>query len=399
MLARFVGTVSCGATAPLSPWAKSNKDPGALMTQFSHKWKTEKCQKKLQTAQRALLPGEHVWFLGVCNNMRPLASELALTNVRVLALSGAEVKFEARYGDIASLTPSDKKQTVEIVCRDGRSMLVKMVPKADHGAIVHCFQYGLSTPARHKQQTLQVPAVVVDEARRQELREVLNALKALERARSDVSTVEARATTAKDLSWPNTRLKGKLSRKASEAIRRQCHGGEEPWLILTSSGGAGTLVAFGDRLAIIKTGALTSLMAGSLGGERSATFHFMDITGFEYNAGFVNGVLEVLTPSYSGTTNKDFWRGTNKSRNSDSTAPWTLSNCLPLGKIEYNSYLAEITELKSRVSKAKHTVQVVAPQPPAGGALVEQLGKLASLHQSGALSAEEFAVAKARLLG
>lgn len=369
------------------------------MTQFSRKWNPEKCQKKLKIAKRALLPGEDVWFLGVCNNMRPLASELALTNVRVLALSKAEVKFEARYGDIASLTPSEKKETVEIVCRDGRSMLVKMVPKADHGAIVGCFQYGLSTPARHKQQTLRAPAVFVDEARRQELRKVLNALKALERARSDVSTVKVRATAARDSSWPNTRLKGKLSRKASEAMRRQCYGGEEPWLILTSSGGAGTLVAFDDRLAIIKTGGLTSLMAGSLGGERSATFHFTDITGIEYNSGFVNGVLEVLTPSYLGTTNKDYWRGTNKSRNADSNDPWTLSNCLPLGKFEYNSYLAEIAELKSRVSKAKRTVQVVAPQPAAGGGLVEQLGKLASLHQSGALSAEEFALAKARLLG
>lgn len=373
------------------------------MTQFSRKWNPEKCQKKLKNAKRALLPGEDVWFLGVCNNIRPGASELALTNIRVLALAKAVVKFEARYGDIASLTPSDKKETVEIVCRDGRSMLFKMVPKADHSAIVDCFQdgfqYRLSMPARHKQQTPRAPAVFVNEARRQELRKVLNGLKALERARSDVSTVKVRATAARDPSWPKTRLKGKVSRRASEAIRRQCYGGEEPWLILTSSGGAGTLVAFNDRLAIIKTGGLTSFMAGSLGGERSATFHFTDITGIEYNSGFVSGVLEVLTPSYLGTTNKDYWRGANKSRNADSNSPWTLSNCLPLTKMEYNTFLAEIAELKSRVSKAKHPVQVVAPQPAAGGGLVDQLGKLASLHQSGALSAEEFAVAKARLLG
>ena len=196
-------------------------------------------------------------------------------------------------------------------------------------------------------------------------------------------------------------MHGKLSRKASEAILRQCHGAEKPWLILTSAGGAGTLTAFDNRLAIIKTGGFTSYMAGSLGGERSATFHFADITGIEFNSGWVNGVLEILTASYSGSTNKDFWRGSNRSRNADSNNPWTLSNCLPLLKSEHNSYLPEINELKARVGKSKQVrVQVAAPQvAPNSDGLAEQLQKLGDLHASGVLSAEEFAAAKARLLG
>ena len=153
--------------------------------------------------------------------------------------------------------------------------------------------------------------------------------------------------------WPRTTVKGKLSAKASRAIADVCRPDEAPWLILTSFGGAGTLVGFDDRLVILKTGGLTSLMAGSFGGQRQATFQYDDITGIEYNSGMVNGVLEILTPSYQGTVHKDFWRGAAKSRNADSGDPWTLSNCLPLAKPEYRAALAEINELQARVSASR----------------------------------------------
>lgn len=207
-------------------------------------------------------------------------------------------------------------------------------------------------------------------------------------------------TASSDGEWSDSTVTvGKLSKKARAAIHSQCHDNESPWLILTSSGGAGTLVAFEDRLAIIKTGALTSFMAGSLGGERAAVFYFTDVTGIEYNSGFISGVLEVLTPSYSGSANKDFWRGSNKSRNADSNDPWTLSNCLPLSKIEYNASLAHIKALRERIARAKNPGSTSTTQVGADSAgLVEQLERLRTLHESGALSAEEFAAAKARLL-
>lgn len=50
-------------------------------------------------------------------------------------------------------------------------------------------------------------------------------------------------------------------------------------------------------------------------GAARRTFMFHDVTGIEYNSGMHTGVLEVLTPSYQGSANKDFWRGKNRSRN------------------------------------------------------------------------------------
>jgi hypothetical protein len=348
------------------------------MTYFSVKWKPEKAAKKLAIAKASLLQGEDVWYLGVCNNLKPLVSEIAVTPLRVVGLLEREIKFEARYSEIQSLATSEQKGTIEIVRQDGRSMTFKQVPKEDVGAIEHYARHGQNTPAS--------PAL----------------LEALDNADAAVAVAAGRVESARNIDWPNTIVRGKPSRKASEAILRQCQEDQHPWLILTAAGGAGTLVAFEDRMAIIKTGALTSFMAGTLGGERSATFHYIDITGIEYNSGFLNGVLEVLTPSYQGSANRDFWQGSSQSRNADSNDPWTLSNTLPLTKIEYNDYLTEINELKARIRRAKQVnVQVVAPQAPASASdgLTEQLKSLAQLRQAGALTDEEFTAAKARLLG
>ena len=206
--------------------------------------------------------------------------------------------------------------------------------------------------------------------------------------------------------WPKTAVVGgHLSLKATDAIREQCHDAD-PWLILVSSAGAGLLVAWDDRMSIIKTGALTSFMAGSLGGQRTATFHFRDITGLEYNSGIVSGVLEVLTPSYGGTSNKDYWRGSSSSRNANSDDPWTLSNTLPLDKSEYRAAHAQFLELRRRVSEAKAgggsaaaTPAPAAPSTHAARGVTEELSRLAALYEAGILSPEEFSQAKQIVLG
>jgi hypothetical protein len=335
----------------------------------------EKAQKKAATAQEGLLPGEVIWFFGACNNFKPMVESVVLTNLRLVAMSGSSIGFAAQYREVSSIEPDEIKQTVAVTTTNGDSVVLKSVPREDHAAIMHFFNYGRTTPPPEA-----LVAVLRDQSQA-------------------AARAEARRLAAKASSWPGTTVKGRLTSKASQAIARLCYGDESPWVILTSGGGAGVLTGFDDRLAIIKTGALTSFMAGSLGGERSATFHYRDVTGIEFNSGFVNGVLEILTASYSGSANKDFWRGSNKSRNADSNDPWTLSNCLPLPKSEYNEFLPEINELRSRISRAKQTTLVVnaAAERPSPG-LVEQLERLADLKASGVLTDDEFAAAKARLI-
>lgn len=157
----------------------------------------------------------------------------------------------------------------------------------------------------------------------------------------------------------------------------------------------GALLVFQDRCMIVKGGVIGGFMAGTLGGERAATFYFSQITGIEYNSGFVNGVLEILTPSYQGTSNKDFWQGTTKSRNSNSNDPWTLNNCLPLTKEGYKSARDLIDELKALVADSQRPVSAA---PASSNSLGDELAKLADLLRQGILTEEEFASAKKRLL-
>lgn len=211
------------------------------------------------------------------------------------------------------------------------------------------------------------------------------------------------ASVADTVLGPDVRTVGGLpSKKATQVIIQHCQSDERPWLVI-NAGSAGVLAAFDDRLMVIKTGAVTSFMAGSLGGGRTATFHYSDVTGIEYNSGLLNGVLEILTPSYSGGAQKDFWKGTNKSRNADSNDPWTLSNTLPLPKPLHAEALPYLNELRSRIAAAKRTVVITqAPPPPpapAGGGLAAEIAELAGLRDAGVLSEEEFAAAKAKLLG
>ena len=192
--------------------------------------------------------------------------------------------------------------------------------------------------------------------------------------------------------WKGATIVGRLpSDKASAAVEQHA-GGESPWFAI-GSGDAGVLAAWDDRLIIVKTGGKAAFMAGATGGGRIATFAFHDITGIEYNSGWVTGVLEVLTPSYQGSRNQDYWRGAASNRNNDAGDPWTLSNTLPLGKPFYTEAAPHLEELRKRIGAVRSPQGAVAKS-----SVAEELSKLAQLRDAGILSENEFADAKARLL-
>lgn len=190
-----------------------------------------------------------------------------------------------------------------------------------------------------------------------------------------------------------------ISTKATRAVLAHCGPGEQPWFLLSSSG-AGLLAAFDDRVLLVKSGAITSWMAGSMGGGRAATFMLADITGIEYNAGLLNGVLEILTASYSGSANRDYWRGSTASRNADSNDPHTQSNALPLHRRNHEAALPHLNELRARISRTKSPTAppFAAPVAQATTSLADQLADLAALREAQVLSDSEFTAAKAKLL-
>lgn len=187
-----------------------------------------------------------------------------------------------------------------------------------------------------------------------------------------------------------------------DAISTNRIGDESVKLILMGSVAyAGALIAFEDRCLIAKGGVVGSFMAGSLGGGRVTTFYFDQITGIEYNSGLAAGVLEILTPSYQGSANKDYWKGLSSGgkRNLDDNDPWKMSNTLPLGRAEYQSAKPLIDSLRKMISEFRRGGNSVPASPSRATDLSEELLKLSELRDKGILTDEEFTNAKAKLLG
>lgn len=178
--------------------------------------------------------------------------------------------------------------------------------------------------------------------------------------------------------------------------------GEVPKFVIVAGDkiiNAGALAAYSDRCLIVKTGLAAGFMAGTLGGSRISTFYYSEITGIEYNTGMLSGVLEILTASYDGSANKDFWQGTLSGRNSNSNDPWTLSNTLPLNKAQYKNAKKYVDELRDLIRKGKQTnVTVEVKSTGSEHDFTEQLERLSELKKKGVITDAEFKKSKKKLL-
>lgn len=345
------------------------------MTELSPKIKQKNADKWLPAIGQDLLPGEVVWALFGRGRVKPVTNAIAVTNARVIGFYAAERSPEKRmplvvYGDqLRGIDFREKMGTTSVaLSTEAGEVIVGSLDKTEVDFARHYLNYlwehGVDPAVRAALQQQSEQAAATHRAEQERI------------GRRD--SVEVFGIAMKDKWW--------------EAADSHAHDGELPWFII-NGGIDGRLFAFDDRLVISKTGGMTGFMAGAMGGGRETVFHYTDITNIEYNSGFVNGVLEVLTPSYQGSANHDFWNsGKNGSRN-----PHELSNCLPLPKALYQQVQPRIKELQRKVAEAKRpqvVVQQAVPVPAAGGGLADELSKLADMHQRGLLDDDEFKAAK-----
>lgn len=341
--------------------------------------RAKKAQELQERFAHIIVPGETMRAIVKLDNIMPMLDYLLITDLRSIGF-GQEYtpKVEVAHNNAADISTRNSmgSKALVITAPDGKKSVFKFAWNADAALIEDVLADLQRTPP--------------DATAAQQLAATGPSAESKEGRNERIEAMMTHAVIIGSKPWPAARKR----------LLELCHSGEVgPWLILSSFGFSGLLAAFDDRLVILKTGALTGLMAGALGGERSATFHYQDITGIEYNSGILAGVLEILTPSYEGTRNKDFWQGTLHHRNADANDPFTLSNTLPLNKSEYRAAVPYIDQLRKRISDAKRTVVVAnLPEPSPTGSLTEELKKLADLHGAGVLNDQEFAEAKQRLI-
>lgn len=338
-------------------------------------WSVGKQEKKSREAMKWLLPAENTLYHFSANSTRPLTTDVVVTDIRVFTYSGNKFGREVVNSDITGAEFSGSRIVI-LSAGESSLKLSSIDPKVRNPA----------EAAIRSARTCAAPAEALQELER----------RAAAEAEAEAETeAEAEARAAQ---WAHSTVLGKVRGKSYRSIARLSQEGEIPWLVIGAGFAYGVLAAFEDRLVIVKTGAATSFMAGSLGGERAATFYFTDITALEYNSGFISGVLEVTTPSYQGSANKDYWRGVTASRNANSDNPFTLSNTLPMTKPDYITWTPQIQQLRAKIAAAKRPAAAAPVVVQTAASLADELGKLAALRDTGVLSDEEFAAAKAQLI-
>lgn len=218
------------------------------------------------------------------------------------------------------------------------------------------------------------------------------AVEALMETPAEISTADRPVPTS---AMPVSKVAGgvEILGKKLKKLAEQNMGDDETveFCLMSPSGVGGwsqAIVALNDRLLVIKPG----MAAGATFGARVTSFYYRDITGIEVNTGLTQGVIEINTPSYQGTGQKDFWNVSNKDKN-----PFHITNCLPIGKRDLKHYKPYIDRLRSMIREAKQE-RPTSPPPQRENSLSSELEKLASFRDSGVLTEEEFQQAKRRLL-
>jgi hypothetical protein len=342
---------------------------------------TARPEKWVPSLEALLFPGEVIRAICTTANVTTKFDGVAVTNIRIGTFKSMDLKAGKGFAEYVRL------DEISDTVLEPKKMAKDMV-----NLILHCDGKPENNLATFK--------LIDAEAIKAAIKEGFDGES---QSAAEIDSQEE-ISEAAELAWqevPTSVRWLSIPKAVRKALTANSNFGEVPKFIIVSGDkvlNAGALAGYSDRCVLVKVGAITSAMAGSFGGGRVATFYYRDITGVEYNAGMLSGVIEILTASYDGSSNKDFWQGILAGTNADANSPWTLSNTLPIDKQQFTASKRYFDELRTLISESKNmTVNVVAPTSAPD--FTEQLLNLSKLHESGVLSDAEFEQAKARILG
>jgi hypothetical protein len=172
-----------------------------------------------------------------------------------------------------------------------------------------------------------------------------------------------------------------LTRRLRRELDRQTLEGERIRFCLRGDLGH-ALVCLDDRLLVMKSG----FHAGTTFGTSVATMFYRDVTGIQIRMHLVSGWIEISSPSFQGRERKR----TRHPRTSDRDV-YKLPNCVPIHRIHLQAYAEPLAELRRLVADAK--------EGTTRSDVVAELERLSSLVDAGHLDNDEFARAKALVLG
>ena len=175
--------------------------------------------------------------------------------------------------------------------------------------------------------------------------------------------------------------------------------GEAIYVTIEGTGGQ-AIVGTDRRLFVCKGG----FLAGAAFGRKTASWDYRNVAGIHMDHGLMSGIIVVQAPGTDGTPVKYQSR---KEREDAFRAP----HAIPLVAGQLRGAQLRVQRLRELVAAAQAGQPVPLPAAdraalpaapeapvPAPPSPLDDLRKLAELHAAGALSDEEFAAAKARVL-
>jgi len=172
-----------------------------------------------------------------------------------------------------------------------------------------------------------------------------------------------------------------LTKRLRRELERQTHEGDHVRFCLRGDLGH-ALVCLEDRLLVLKSG----FHAGTTFGTMASTIFYRDVTGIQVRMHLVSGWIEISSPSFQGRERKR----SRHPRTSDRDV-YKLPNCVPIHRVHMDQYAAPLAELRRLVAETKDG----APRAD----VVAELERLSALLAAGHLDEDEYARAKALVLG
>jgi hypothetical protein len=172
-----------------------------------------------------------------------------------------------------------------------------------------------------------------------------------------------------------------LTRRLRRELERQTHEDEQVRFCLRGDLGH-ALVCLDDRVLVLKSG----FHAGTTFGTMASTIFYRDVTGIQVRMHLVSGWIEISSPSFQGRERKR-----NRHPRTSDRDVYKLPNCVPIHRVHLDQYDAPLAELRRLVAEAKQGV--------AGKNVVAELERLSQLADAGHLDEQEYARAKAMVLG
>ncbi|MFB8000003.1 hypothetical protein ACFC4G_45440 [Streptomyces sp. NPDC056002] len=362
-----------------------------------------------------LWPEEKILWVARLNGVRPMTDALIATSHRIIAINSGEahkssaVSLSLLWEDFVSADMAETWGGTKLLIRDGYGRehhlpLDLRVPAPEAVAALR-EKDSWRPKAAHPATAIRFAPDEQDKDMRESGDSggpgVLPESRACAVAAGAAAHPAPAAPTPADrtLPWQRTIFRGKSQLGTHmRPVMRECAPGEEPWFVINT--GAGVLAAFEDRCLIttLDTDSLAGIVAAAQGNVRALCLPYSAIEAVEIRPrwNIFNTVYEVefLTVGRAGGL-------------SAHAGPFARAENTLLFK--GRDFFEECEPLISKIRQRLGVTRVVpvgdqgrtaaASQSPGSSDIASQLYALTELHRTGALTDDEFAVAKARLLG